>query len=211
MCWEGRRESNNKAENAAVAMSGTFSKPMWRWGVWGFLKVDQGLQRTWTDENLDLKCFRQKKKPLHEEIQVTDYCSCFPVLVSVFSSNRKLKCHFLIGLIKLAPSETLWYGRYSCLQCRFLSLKQNTPSEFVLIAGLFPLQRLKADVKMTCFLSASLIDADRILCLGIALIHTHSVHCSLLFDIECVWMRRLLLYSAGFFLGLTWRWQLWPP
>lgn len=163
-------------------------------------------------ENLDLKRYRQRKeKPLHKEIQVTDYWSCFPMLVSVFSNSRKLKCHFLIGLIKLAPSETLWYGRYSCLQCRFLPLKRNTPSKFLLIAGLFPLQTLKADAKMTCFLSASLIDADRILCVGIALIHTHSVHCSLLFDIECVWMRRLLLYSAGFIRGLTWRRQLWPP
>lgn len=42
MCWEGWRESNNEAENAAVAMSGTFSKPMWRWGVGAFLRWTSG-------------------------------------------------------------------------------------------------------------------------------------------------------------------------
>lgn len=46
-------------------------------------------------------------------------------------------------------------------------------------------QTLKADIEKTCFLSPSLIDGDRILCVGIALIRTHSLRCSLRFDIEC--------------------------
>lgn len=47
-------------------------------------------------------------------------------------------------------------------------------------------QTLKADIKKTPFLSPSLIDGDRILRVGIALMCTHSIHCFLLFDIECV-------------------------
>lgn len=47
-------------------------------------------------------------------------------------------------------------------------------------------QTLKASIKKTCFLSPSLIDGDRRLSAGIALIRTHSIRCSLLFDIECV-------------------------
>lgn len=71
---------------------------------WGILKVDQGVT-----QNLDLKCCRLKKKKKKEAFawRNTGHCLLLECFYFVFSNHRKVKCDFLIGLIKTAPSETL--------------------------------------------------------------------------------------------------------
>lgn len=61
-------------------------------------------------QNLDLKRCRQNKKRKKKEAfawRNTGHCLLLMCFYLVFSNNRKVKCDFLISLIKTAPSETL--------------------------------------------------------------------------------------------------------
>lgn len=82
MCREGWRESSNKAEEATVAMSGTFSKPKWWWGVGAFWRWTRGYTELGSQTLQAKKKEKKRKKPLYEEIQVTASCSCALILFS---------------------------------------------------------------------------------------------------------------------------------
>lgn len=87
---------------------------------WGILKVDQGLRRTWISNATGKK---KEKKIEAFAIRNIGHCLLLMCFYFVFSNHGKVKCEFLIGLIKTAPSETLDVAVFHAFHADFLSLR----------------------------------------------------------------------------------------
>lgn len=119
---EGEGNQTRRMRRQRWPRQGRSSKPMWWWGVGAFWRWTRGYAE------LGSQTPQAKKKKKEEEAfawRNTGHCLLLVCFYFVFSGRGKVKCEFLIGLIKTAPSETLDAAVCQCLPCRFFVLEMK--------------------------------------------------------------------------------------